>query len=65
MGCKPNDTLLPSNHNLARSTSAEIRDPMKYRRLVGRLLYLTTTRPDICYAVHVLSQFMQSPRLDH
>lgn len=63
------DTPLPSNHNLARSTSVELRDAAKYRRLVGRLLYLTITRRDICYAVHALSQFMQAPRqaprLDH
>ncbi|KAK3018877.1 hypothetical protein RJ639_004442 [Escallonia herrerae] len=33
--------------------------------LLGRLVYLTIIRPDICYAVHVLSKFMQSPRSQH
>jgi hypothetical protein len=36
-------------------------DPTLYRRLVGSLIYLTTTRPDISYVVQKVSQFKSSP----
>ncbi|RVW64125.1 Retrovirus-related Pol polyprotein from transposon RE1 [Vitis vinifera] len=39
--------------------------PTLYWRLVGSLIYLTTTRPDISYVVYQVSQFMTSPRHLH
>jgi hypothetical protein len=43
--------------NDASSDSGEI-DPHLYRQLIRSLMYLVNTRPDICYAVSVLNQFM-------
>ncbi|XP_058006663.1 uncharacterized mitochondrial protein AtMg00810-like [Hevea brasiliensis] len=40
-------------------------DPEMYRRLVGKLNYLTVTRPDIAYSVSIISQFMSSPTINH
>ena len=37
----------------------------QYRRLLGRLIYLTNTRPDIAFAVHNLSQFIYAPTTHH
>ncbi|CAN1188910.1 Uncharacterized mitochondrial protein AtMg00810, partial [Linum perenne] len=36
-------------------------DPSSYRRLIGRLIYLCTTRPDISFVVNYLSQFVSRP----
>jgi hypothetical protein len=47
--------------NKASSESGEI-DPHLYRQLIGSLMYLVNTRPDIRYAVSVLGQFMSQPR---
>ncbi|KAG5245555.1 Retrovirus-related polyprotein from transposon [Salix suchowensis] len=38
-----------------------LKNANQYRTLVGRLIYLTVSRPDITYDVHVLSRFMQQP----
>lgn len=40
-------------------------DPSEYRSMVGALQYLTMTRPDLTYAVHLVSQFMHAPRTTH
>jgi hypothetical protein len=40
-------------------------DPTLYRTIVGKLIYLTITRPDLSFAAQALSQFSHSPRTSH
>lgn len=40
-------------------------DPSAYRRLLGRLLYVSISQPDICFVVKKLSQLMSQPRMPH
>ena len=42
-----------------------LEDPSRYRHIVGSLVYLTITRPDIAHAVHILSQFVSAPTCVH
>ena len=65
LGSKPVSFPMEQNHQLARSTSPPLENVEQYRRLVGRLIYLSFTRLDLAYSVHILSQFLSTPRRDH
>ncbi|XP_014506436.1 uncharacterized protein LOC106766202 [Vigna radiata var. radiata] len=60
-GCKPVTTPLVVNDKLQKDDGAQEADASRYRSLIGSLLYMTTTRPDIMYATSLLSRFMQKP----
>ena len=61
LDCKPVDTPMDLNVKLVPGQGEPLRDPGRYRRLVGRLNYLTITQPDIFFPVSVVSQILQSP----
>ena len=62
---KPVDTSMNPNVKLVPGQEELLRDPERYRRLVGKLNYLTITRPDISFPVSVVSRFLQSPCDSH
>ena len=65
MGTKPCLFPMEQQHHLTSDSGPPIKDPSQYRRLVGRLIYLTITRPEITYSIHILSQFMTNPHQGH
>ncbi|KAL7596004.1 hypothetical protein Lser_V15G30641 [Lactuca serriola] len=65
LGCWPSRFPMEQNLKLDKGDDADKVDASTYRRLVGRLLYLQATRPDITYIVNVLSQFVSDPRQNH
>ncbi|KAK4386771.1 Retrovirus-related Pol polyprotein from transposon RE2 [Sesamum angolense] len=65
LGTKPVDTPMDSITDFWNDDGNYLEDKTKYRRLVGKLIYLTVTRPDISFAVGLVSQFMDKPRSVH
>lgn len=57
---KPCPTPLASGSKLSAYDGAPLSDATEYRSIVGALQYLTLTRPDICYAVNQVCQFMHA-----
>jgi len=65
LGAKPVNFPLDQNHHLPLATGIPLSNSDRYRRLVGRLVCLTVTRPELSYSVHMLAQFMQTPLEEH
>ncbi|XP_021727142.1 uncharacterized protein LOC110694270 [Chenopodium quinoa] len=65
LGSKPASFPMEHNHKLSLASGPLLSDSEPYRRLVGRLIYLAVTRPDLAYSVYILSQFMHAPRTEH
>ena len=63
--CKPISTPMEANAKLCAHEGKDLQDGAMYRQLVGSLIYLTLTRPDISYAVGVASRYMQQPKKPH
>ncbi|KAK4410094.1 Retrovirus-related Pol polyprotein from transposon RE2 [Sesamum angolense] len=65
LNAKVASTPFPSGLHLTHDEGALLQFPDRYRRLVGRLLYLGFTRSDLSFPVQQLSQYMQHPRTSH
>jgi hypothetical protein len=49
------------NVHLVATDSEPLEDPTRYHHIVGSVVYLSVTRSDISYSVHILSQFVSAP----
>ena len=65
LGCKPVATPMEPNQKLGDGKEEPAVNKEMYQRLVGKLIYLAHTRPDIAYSVSMISQFMHDPRESH
>lgn len=65
LDCKPISTPMDPNARLQEDKGKNLEDATMYRQLVGSLIYLTLSRPDISYAVGVASRYMSTPKKPH
>ncbi|XP_077228373.1 secreted RxLR effector protein 161-like [Tasmannia lanceolata] len=65
MGVKPTGCPMDPNAKLLPDLGELMNDPGRSRRLVGKLIYLPVTRPDISFALGMVGRFMSSPRTSH
>ena len=65
MDCKSMSTPMTLNLKKLCSDHSYLVDPTMYRQLIGSLMYLVNTRPDICFVVSTLSQYMCESRKIH
>jgi hypothetical protein len=62
---KPVSTLMISAASLGPDEDGDAVDQREYRSMIGSLLYLTATRPDIQFTVGLCACFHSSPRSSH
>ena len=65
LAVKPIKLPMEQNLKLSNYHGELLIDPSHYRNLIGKLLYLTLTRPDITFSVHQVSQFLSQPSQPH
>lgn len=65
LDCKPISLPVEMNSKMSAVEGKDLEDPTIYRQIVGSLIYLTLIRPDIAYAVGIVSRCMQDPKRTH
>ena len=65
LDCKSMTTPMTTSLKLLNDDTSEAVDVTLYRQIIGSLMYLTNIRPNICFAVNTLSQYMVNPKHVH
>ena len=63
--CKPTKTPMPTNRHLDLDEGGNMVDQTFYRSMIGSLLYLTASRPDIMFSVCICARFQANPKKAH
>ena len=63
--CKAMTTPMKKNMKLLNADTSKVVNATLYRYIIGSLIYLTNTRPNICFTVNTLSQYMMNPKHIH
>ena len=63
--CKPIKTPMPTNGHLDLDEGGNPVDQTLYHSMIGSLLYLTASRPDIMFSVSMCTRFQASPKETH
>ena len=65
LGCKPVPTPMDLVNKVQLEETEQLTDKRRYQRLVGKLIYLSHTRPDIGFSVGMVSRYMNEPMVKH
>jgi hypothetical protein len=63
--CKPITTHMQNNCKLSKNDDSKFTDHRKYRSMIGILLYVTTSRPDVMQEVGQVVRFQATPNESH
>ena len=63
--CEHVPTLVATGTKLSKDDEGSYVNPTLFKRLIGSLMYLTTTRPNIMQGVSLISKFMETPKDTH
>jgi hypothetical protein len=63
--CKPVSTHMQTNCKLSKDDDSKSTDQRKYRSMIGILLYLTTSRPDVMQEGGQVARFQEAPKESH
>ena len=55
VGCKPAKTPMEQQLKLSKGDGELLKDPGQFKRLIGKLMHLTLSRPDITYSIHKIN----------